>query len=144
MRLMASDEKLYPKLHRYIRKRLPSIIHNPKIVAGFAKYGQLTKPALIVALRYGTNPLIRVTSMKSDCGQFQPGIPSLSHEIKIETRIVKQMETLGRKKDILLVGATILHEMVHWADDKDGIDYPREEGELFEKAVYGHVIPCVL
>ena len=34
------------------------------------------------------------------------------------------------------IGATILHELVHWGDDQDGVDYPGEEGELFEKHVY--------
>ena len=39
-----------------------------------------------------------------------------------------------------LVGVTLLHEMTHWADDQDGVDRPGEEGEEFERAMYGSVI----
>jgi hypothetical protein len=37
----------------------------------------------------------------------------------------------------LLVESTLLHEMVHWGDWKDGVDQPDEEGKEFEKAAYG-------
>jgi len=34
------------------------------------------------------------------------------------------------------LGVTLLYELVHW----DGIDRPGEEGEEFERLVYGSVI----
>jgi len=43
-------------------------------------------------------------------------------------------------KNVFLVGVTLLHELVHWADNLDGIDFPDEEGEQFETDVYGMVI----
>ena len=43
----------------------------------------------------------------------------------------------------LLLGATILHELAHWGDDQDGKDIPGEEGNMFETAAYGRVIPCL-
>jgi len=39
-----------------------------------------------------------------------------------------------------LTGVTILHEFTHYGDDQDGEDIPGEEGEHFEKAVYGKVV----
>jgi len=39
-----------------------------------------------------------------------------------------------------LLKVTAQHELVHYFDDQGGVDYPGEEGELFEKAVWGKVI----
>lgn len=36
-----------------------------------------------------------------------------------------------------LVESTILHEMVHWGDWKDGKDQAGEEGKAFEITAYG-------
>lgn len=36
-----------------------------------------------------------------------------------------------------LIESTLLHEMVHWGDYKDGKDQVGEEGKAFEKAAYG-------
>lgn len=38
------------------------------------------------------------------------------------------------------IGVTILHEYVHYGDNLDGVDYPGEEGELFEIDVYGEIV----
>ena len=49
-------------------------------------------------------------------------------------------------KQVYLVGVTLLHELTHWADAQDGHDDAvpgdpgNEEGEAFERAVYGGVI----
>ncbi|PCJ16182.1 MAG: hypothetical protein COB04_11580 [Gammaproteobacteria bacterium] len=45
-----------------------------------------------------------------------------------------------------VAGVTLLHELTHWADAKDGKDDPvprdptNEEGEAFEIEVYGQII----
>ena len=47
---------------------------------------------------------------------------------------------------VFLVGVTLLHELTHWADDQDGVDDPvpgdptNEEGEEFERRVYGGIV----
>jgi len=49
-------------------------------------------------------------------------------------------------KKVYLVGVTILHELTHWADAQDGVDDAvpgdpsNEEGEAYEKGVYGEVL----
>jgi len=76
-------------------------------------------------------------------GEFEPGIGS--NEISIERLLVVDFEA-GRGMRVVgagsvpLVGVTLLHELVHWGDDQDGIDRPGEEGEEFERAVYGRVV----
>lgn len=41
---------------------------------------------------------------------------------------------------LFLLGVTILHEYVHFGDHIDSIDYPGEEGSVFELKVYGHQV----
>jgi hypothetical protein len=43
---------------------------------------------------------------------------------------------------VALVGVILLHELVHWADEQDGLeDFPNlEVGEEFEKKIYGEVV----
>jgi hypothetical protein len=50
------------------------------------------------------------------------------------------ISTTASNKPIYVVGATILHELIHWADYRNGIAYPSEEGLRFEKTVYGKII----
>ncbi len=50
------------------------------------------------------------------------------------------ISTTASNKPIYVVGATILHELIHWADYRNGIAYPGEEGLRFEKTVYGKII----
>lgn len=42
---------------------------------------------------------------------------------------------------LYLVGVTLLHELVHWCEDQDGVDQTlSKEGLDFEQMVYGRVI----
>jgi len=57
--------------------------------------------------------------------------------MRLHKSLVEKFEKSSGDRVLLkTVGATILHELVHWGDDQDGVDYPGEEGELFEKHVY--------
>jgi hypothetical protein len=38
----------------------------------------------------------------------------------------------------------LLHELVHWGDDQDGVDRPGEEGKEFERRAYGTAITDTL
>ncbi len=116
------------------------------IVAAFAKYGQIDRTTLKRALTWGNKPSIVIKSLKADdaIGLFNADVdPDV---INIDTDIVKEFEDGHglRKtkwhKDVYLVGVTLLHELTHWADNLDGIDFPDEEGEQFEQDIYGMVI----
>ena len=50
------------------------------------------------------------------------------------------MLEINTGKLVYLVGVTLLHELAHWADDQDGVDTSGEEGELYEKDVYGKLV----
>lgn len=145
MRFSVADTKAYPKLAYYIKNDLPKIIDDPVIVSAMSKIGQINKTKLKQVLKWGQGPTIKVIPLMGECGEFSPGINS--QEIRIDERMVKEFEQGKGKRSakagkVYVVGITILHELIHWGDDQDGIDRPGEEGEKFERMVYGSVINC--
>lgn len=135
MRLLKHDEKNYPKLHYYLKKDFPKLIHHPRISNALLKYGQIKKATLPMILNYGVGPLVSVITLVNACGEFTPN--AKSNEVRIHKSLVDRFEKHSKDKILIMtVGATLLHELAHWGDDQDGVDYPGEEGELFERSVY--------
>ncbi len=136
MKLNKTDEKKYPKLYYYVKNDLPGIVKVPKIVKALEKNGEIKKKKLKAVVTYGTQPTIKVSTLSNACGEFTPG--KGSNELRLHKSLVDKFEaSTGDKILLMTVGATILHELAHWGDDRDGIDLPGEEGELFEKQTYG-------
>lgn len=143
MRLLQSDIKKYPKLAYYVKINLPQIMNIPSIVTQMDKIANLDKVKLRSALTWNRGPSIKITNLNNAFGEFTPGIHS--NEIRIKTSLVTDFENgrdrrIARAGNVYLVGVTLLHELVHWGDDQNGIDRPNEEGEEFERAIYGNVI----
>lgn len=143
MNINAVDQKNYPNLVEYVKNQLPKVSTIPKIANALLKNGEIKKKSLSLVLTWGTQPTIKVVVMpKNQCGEFTPN--SSSNEIRISKSLVEEFEKSGgSKKSTLLLGATILHELTHWGDDQDGKDIAGEEGNMFETAAYGMVIPCL-
>ncbi len=153
MQMKNADLVRYSKFAYYVRVNLPQVADVPAIVQAFQKYGQINRTTLKRALKWGQGPEIKITQLKDDegndlYGEFTPDINS--NEIRIDTDVVEEFEA-GRGilktksgKDVYLAGVTLLHELIHWADDQDGIDWKGgvddEEGAQFERDVYGQVI----
>ncbi|NOY83794.1 MAG: hypothetical protein GXO96_03025 [Nitrospirae bacterium] len=135
MKLSKTDEKKYPKLYYYLKNDVPKLSHHSKITKALSKYGQIKKPGLYIVLNYGFGPQVRVITLVRACGEFTPNVKS--NELRLHKSLVEKFEKSSGDRILLrTLGATILHELVHWGDDQDGIDYPGEEGELFEKHIY--------
>ncbi len=143
MNMSIVDQKKYPNLTRYVKNQLPKVKAIPKIANALVKNGEIKKKSLGVVLLWGTQPTIKIVPMpKNQCGEFTPN--SKSNEIRLSKSLVEEFgKSGGSRKATLLLGATILHELAHWGDDQDGKDIPGEEGNLFESAAYGMVIPCI-
>jgi len=143
MNMDTVDQKNYPNLKYYVKNYLPKVQVIPKIANALLKNGEIMKRNIRVVLAWGNQPTIKVVVMaKNQCGEFTPN--SKSNEIRISKSLVDEFEISGGAIKIThLVGATILHELAHWGDDQDGKDIPGEEGNLFETAAYGRVIPCL-
>jgi hypothetical protein len=142
MNLSLADQKKYPLLTSYVKNQLPKVRFIPKIVSALEKNGEISKKHLSFVLAWGVHPTIKIVPMpRNQCGEFTPN--SQSNEIRISRSLVEQFEKSGgNSKQTKLLGATILHELAHWGDDQDGKDIPGEEGNMFETAAYGMIIPC--
>ena len=139
VRMLGRDQLDYPHLADWVRNDLPRVPEKPKIWGVFKEFGQLNSLNALRALRWGgESPLIRITSLdkggKKVNGEFRP-----EHDewIFFSKEIADRFEVdHALVKARVLVESTILHELVHWGDFKDGIDQPGEEGKTFEKAAY--------
>jgi len=143
MRMLPADVNRYPKLAFYVRINLPQVMNVPVIVREMNRIANLNRAELRRALHWGRGPLIKVTNLVDAYGEFTPGIRS--NEIRVDTSLVTDFENgrgrrVARSGNIYLIGITLLHELVHWGDDQNGIDRPGEEGEEFELSVYGSII----
>ena len=149
MKLTTDDQKRFPKLKQYMRDALPKVVQVPIIVKAMEDIGQINKSRLRQVLKFGDGPNVTVVNdlRNSDgdrvFGLFKPNIGS--NEIKIDEDMVKEFEAgrglrTARAGKVYLVGVTLLHELIHWGDDQDGVDREGEEGEEFEERVYGSVI----
>ena len=144
MIMARSDQTTFPKFTKYVRFSLPTVVDVRSIVAAFAKYGQIDRATLKRALAWGNEPHVTVKEFAGAIGLFDASVDP--NEINIHTRIVREFEDghglrkTKWNKNVFLVGVTLLHELVHWADNLDGVDFPDEEGEQFETDVYGMVI----
>lgn len=143
MRMRSVDIKAYPKLTHYVKNDLYKLINVPAIVSAMNKTAQLNRAKLRVALSWNSGPIIKVAPLVGVYGEFSPNIGS--NEIRIEDKMVREFEAgrgkrISRAGNVYLVGVTLLHELVHWGDDQDGIDRPGEEGAEFERLIYGSVI----
>lgn len=145
MILSAADQALYPISSRYIRRELPKVVNVPVIRNAIATTGQLNTAQLTTALRWGSQPTIRIAVMAS-CASFTP-TPG-NNTIQVSRRIFVNHEAgrgrlvTGSGRRVAALGVNILHEMVHWGDNLDGVDRPGEEGDEFEQLVYRANLSC--
>ncbi len=143
MKMSAADIKTYPKMAYYVKNDLPDVVKAPGMMSAMRKIGQLKKNKLMAALKWGQGPTIKVTALVNAVGEFTPNIKS--NEIRVDTNLVRNFESgrgirKSRAGNVYLLGVTLLHELVHWGDDQDGVDRNGEEGAEFEKLIYGKVI----
>jgi hypothetical protein len=143
MQMSAADQRLYPRTATYLKNDLPPAARIPAIIHAMRTVGQVSRAALTRALSWGQGPSIKVAPLIGRYGEFTPGVGS--HEIRVAATLVASVEAgrgvlVARAGNVSLLGVTLLHELVHWGDDQDGVDRPGEEGEEFERLVYGRVI----
>ena len=144
MQLKSTDVKKFSKFAEYVSVAIPGLTKNSAIVKAIQNYSTAKRQVIRNALLWGKGPIIKIVPGLKPYGEFSPGIKS--NEIRIQEAIVKEFESgkglrkTARGKLVYMVGATLLHELTHWSDDLDGKDYAGEEGESFEKAVYGKIV----
>jgi hypothetical protein len=154
MKMAAADIAKYPNFARYMRKQIDSLDSSTQIVNAVKKYSGATSKAKIrQGLRWGNDPEIELVSGLICAGVSAYGCYNWNNKIQIDEQLVIDFENgsptkkkTSSGKSVYLVGVTLLHEFTHWADWQDGVDDPvpgdpsNEEGEAFEKHVYGKVL----
>lgn len=153
MRMDSKDVLYYPNFADYVQNSLPSVGHVHTIVANMKTYGSLKKSDFQHALMWGTDPLIVIRDLGGFlCGKakatgcFDPARPDRI-ELNRETVATFEADKLGlgsgsnsAGQRVFVIGATILHELCHWGNNRAGRAETREMGEAFEKATYGAII----
>ncbi len=135
--------KDFPLTTVFLRSRLPSTPHWASIWPAFKKWGQLSEQEALDAITEGNPPTI-------NCGEFPNGSygdhwgdsdPSQKDYIYLNSQYLRYFEfSYANRSDLLFqrfLHAVTLHEMVHWGDNRDGVDQAPEEGNEFEKEVWG-------
>lgn len=138
MRIEYLFDKAYPKLGKWINTNLPKVKNKPKIWKAFLKYSELDEKKAIWAITEGFNPDITYSAIKEGNGKYVGG--KYLNRVFLNKAMCDRFEStdFSNPKMHKLIESTILHEMVHWGDFKDGKSEEVEEGKLFEKEAYGH------
>jgi len=137
MKIAPDFKKPYPKLSAWIEVNIPKVKTNPKVWSAFIKYSELNSSKALLALTPGQLPEIHFDVMPRANGQFSGS--RFPNRVYLAKSICEKFEKSDSKNTNMhiLVESTLLHEMVHWGDWKDGIDQAGEEGKMFERAAYG-------
>jgi RHS repeat-associated protein len=137
-------QKAYPKLAEFLKHRIQDIANNPKIVHNLKKYGNLTDAQIKKILTWDEGPEIRLRSRFGENGWYYSGEDPTSNILFINKNIADIIENKNKSQTpkevqaaLLLFSSTVLHETTHYGNDMNNKNFPGEEGELFEKAVYG-------
>lgn len=132
IRISAQFRAAYPKssdLIDSLSKRL-----NDKKYAAFAKYGQASKCDVDEAVKPGFGPGLAAANLGKRSGVYVEG----NDFFTVNKYLLAAYE--ANKITDLFVEAVVFHEMTHYFDARDGIDFPSEEGTSFEIKVYGKII----
>ncbi len=154
MRLHERQIVAYPRFALYVRDELPTFAEMDEIIDTIhGLSGATPRQAIVDALQWGQGPMISVIK-RLVCG----GGPAYgcytwgSNQLMINEMTVAEYESgrglvkVHKGRQVDLIGVTLLHELTHWADAQDGVDDPipddptNEEGDAFERAVYGRVL----
>jgi len=118
---------------------LPDDVGRKQVWEAFREFSELPDADARQALSFGTDPLVFIKPLPGANGFFDERKPS---RVLFADKLVRRFEADAKNADLQrAVEAKLLHEMVHWGDHKDGIDQPGEEGENFELAAYGRIVP---
>jgi Metallopeptidase toxin 3 len=148
MKMKPEDITRFPKFAKYMKNSMPAVADVPSIRAAFQKYGQIDRATLQRALKWGELPNINIAPDPDNYGTFNGDVdPEM---INLDSAMIQSFEdghgvVLNRwGRGVFLAGAKFLHELIHWADFRDGVDFDGgtegEEGDEFEKDCYGRVL----
>lgn len=135
-RMLISDQRDFPELAKFVRLDLPEVRNKEPVWRAFLKFSHLNNFTAAQAIAWrDDSPLLRLADLGISNGEFDPKYPDwIFLHRDIATRFRSDCEDERARR---CVEATLLHELVHWGDHRDGIDEAGEEGKAFEVEAYG-------
>ena len=150
MQLSDDDQSTYPKLVEYVKFRMPEVLGVPLIVKNMKTFGSLPLEEFRAAMAWGRGPKIIIKILTNACGGlgeangcFDSGNPT---QIELDSDTLdnfikdaygKGCDLTKSGKKVFIVGTTLLHELCHWGNYKNGVNEATEAGIAFEVATYG-------
>lgn len=125
-------QQAYPKSAARLNQMGAKV--NARMYAAFSKYGQASKCDVDAALAKNSGPSVVDKTLQKMVAGYQPG----TSELMMDQRFLNGFER-GTVSDRLF-DATVLHELTHYLDWRDGSPFPTEAGKNFEVYVWGEVI----
>jgi hypothetical protein len=140
MKIAPNFKKTYPKMSVWIETNMSKVKSKPSVWAAFIKYSELNQSKALLALTSGQPPEIHFDVMAGSNGRFSG--TRFPDRVYLAKSICDKFENADANNIHMhiLVESTLLHEIVHWGDWKDGVDQIGEEGKEFEQAAYGRDI----
>jgi hypothetical protein len=127
MRIDRSLQRSFPTLAAWIADEIPKARQQPRIWDAFLHFSQLGPEQAAAALMLDASAPTIDVDVERSYGSFRPR--RNRDKIFISRRLCRQFERQDPDRRIvkpwdLIMKATILHEMIHWADYKDGTQQP--------------------
>ena len=142
-RMNRTERDRYPRLAEFLSRALPAAFSDERKRNALLCWSSIGSRAKLenALTRFTTNPKVEVGELGLDgggyaaLGMFDPTFPS---SVWLAADIAAQFECDADRSDAQeCVEATILHEIVHWADFIDGEQKPGDPGARFELQAYG-------
>lgn len=125
----------YPQLTDWLRNTLPAVRDKDQVWRALLEFSGLEEGEAARALSWESDPIIGIKRLQGRNGEFDPRKPDRVYLAKDIALRFERDFTLSEAQ--LLVEATVLHEIVHWGNHKDGPDQADEAGVRFEVTAYG-------
>jgi len=154
MRMKVVDIKNFPIFYNYVKNDITKLKNVQPILRAIKRFSGETKVATIKqGLTWSHGSIIEIVPMLI-CGEVRAyGCYAWGgNVIQIDRSLVRAYEAGTDRRAtregrmVNVAGVTLLHELTHWSDAKDGVDNPvpgdpaNEEGNAFEREVYGRII----
>jgi len=144
MLILNRDKALYPNFAQFVQQELAARVLSDKaekVWQAFKRHAQISDSlARKVLIDSTVGPLVRVADLREIPGEPQMGWFPNQHPdwVLIDESLVKQFEADSGRKDMQRkIEVTVLHEVVHWGDFRDGQHAVSEAGYAFERDAYG-------
>ena len=144
----------YPRFAQFVREELPGFAEMDDIIDTIhGLSGSTPRAAIAEALQWRQGPQISIVKRlvcaggpAYGCYTWGSNIVMINEHTVAEYEAGRGQVKVNKGRQVDLIGVTLLHELTHWADAQDGVDDPvpndptNEEGEAFERAIYGRII----